>query len=52
MADAYYQLGLAFVSMGNAAEAIKSLEQYLALAPKGPNAQMAKDMLLELKKMK
>jgi tetratricopeptide (TPR) repeat protein len=52
MAEALYQLGLALVSTGNAAEAIKSLEQYLALAPKGPNAQMARDMLPELKKMK
>jgi Flp pilus assembly protein TadD len=51
MAEAHYQLGLALVSTGNATEAIKSLEQYLALAPKGPNAQMAKDMLPELKKM-
>jgi Flp pilus assembly protein TadD len=52
MAEAHYQLGVALVSAGNAAEAIKSLEQYLALAPKGPNAQMARDMLPELKKMK
>jgi Tfp pilus assembly protein PilF len=52
MAEAHYQLGIALVSTGNAAEAIKSLEQYLALAPKGPNAQMARDMLPELRKMK
>ena len=52
MAEAHYQLGVALISTGNVAEAIKSLEQYLALAPKGPNAQMAKDMLPELKKMK
>jgi len=32
-------------------EAIKALEQYLSLAPDGPNAQMAKDMLPELRKM-
>jgi tetratricopeptide (TPR) repeat protein len=51
MAEAHYQLGVAHVSTGNVAEAIKSLEQYLTLAPKGPNAQMAKDMLPELKKM-
>ncbi len=50
MAEAHYQLGVALISTGNVAEAIKSLEQYLALAPKGPNAQMAKDMLPELKK--
>lgn len=51
MAEAHYQLGVAFVSTGNAGEAIKSLELYLAAAPKGPNAQTAKDMLPELKKM-
>jgi len=52
LAEAHYQLGVALISTGNVAEAIKSLEQYLALAPKGPNAQMARDMLPELKKMK
>jgi Tfp pilus assembly protein PilF len=52
MAEAHYQLGVALVSTGNVAEAIKALEQYLTLAPKGPNAQMARDMLPELKKMK
>jgi TolA-binding protein len=52
MAEAHYQLGVALLGTGNATEAIKSLEQYLALAPQGPNAQMARDMLPELKKMK
>jgi Tfp pilus assembly protein PilF len=52
LAEAHFQLGVTLISTGNAAEAIKSLEQYLALAPNGPNAQMAKDMLPELKKMK
>lgn len=51
MAEAHYQLAMTFINEGNVAEAIKSLEQYLALAPSGPNAQMAKDMLPELKKM-
>jgi Tfp pilus assembly protein PilF len=52
LAEAHYQLGVAFLNTGNVAEAIKSLERYLALAPSGPNAQMVKDMLPELKKMK
>lgn len=51
MAEAHFQLGMTFINEGNVGEAIKSLEQYLALAPAGPNAQMAKDMLPELKKM-
>jgi tetratricopeptide (TPR) repeat protein len=51
MAEAHFQLGMTFINEGNVGEAIKSLEQYLALAPAGPNAQMAKDMVPELKKM-
>lgn len=51
MAEAHYQLAMTFVNEGNVGEAVKSLEQYLTLAPNGPNAQMAKDMLPELKKM-
>ena len=51
MAEAHFQLGMTFINEGNVGEAIKSLEQYLSLAPNGPNAQMAKDMLPELKKM-
>jgi Tfp pilus assembly protein PilF len=51
MAEAHFQLGMTFINEGNVGEAIKSLEQYLSLAPAGPNAQMAKDMLPELKKM-
>ena len=51
MAEAHFQLGMTFINEGNVGEAIKSLDQYLSLAPNGPNAQMAKDMLPELKKM-
>lgn len=51
MAEAHFQLGMTYINEGNVGEAIKSLEQYLSLAPDGPNAQMAKDMLPELKKM-
>jgi tetratricopeptide (TPR) repeat protein len=51
MAEAHFQLGMTFINEGNVGEAIKALEQYLSLAPGGPNAQMAKDMLPELQKM-
>lgn len=51
MAEAHFQLGMTYINEGNVGEAIKALEQYLALAPDGANAQMAKDMLPELKKM-
>lgn len=51
MAEAHFQLGMTFINEGNVGEALKSLEQYLSIAPNGPNAQMAKDMLPELKKM-
>src|SRR5690606_13733586 len=51
MAEAHYQLAMTFINEGNVAEAVKALEQYLTLAPNGPNAQMAKDMLPEPKKM-
>ena len=51
MAEAHYQLAMTFINEGNVGEATKALEAYLALAPTGPNAQMAKDMLPELKKM-
>jgi tetratricopeptide (TPR) repeat protein len=51
MADAHYQLGMTFINEGKVAEAIKSLETYLQLDPNGKNAQMAKDLLPELKKM-
>jgi Tfp pilus assembly protein PilF len=51
MAEAHFQLGMTYINEGNFGEAVKSLEQYLSLAPAGPNSQMAKDMLPELKKM-
>ncbi|MFO7300923.1 MAG: tetratricopeptide repeat protein [Acidobacteriota bacterium] len=51
MAEAHFQLGMTYINEGNVGEAIKALEQYLSLAPDGPNAQMAKDMLPELRKM-
>jgi tetratricopeptide (TPR) repeat protein len=50
-ADAHYQYAMTLLNEGNMAEAVKALEQYLALAPTGPNAESAKGMLPELKKM-
>ena len=51
MAEAHYQLGMTLINQGKMGEAVKALETYLQLAPSGPNAQTAKDMLPELKKM-
>ncbi len=51
MAEAHYQLAMTLVNQGKVADAVKALETYLSLNPTGPNAQMAKDMLPELKKM-
>jgi tetratricopeptide (TPR) repeat protein len=51
LAEAHYQLAMTLINEGNVKEAIKSLEQYVAVAPTGPNAETAKAMLTELKKM-
>jgi tetratricopeptide (TPR) repeat protein len=51
MAEAHYQLAMTHINQGKVGEAVKALEQYLSLGPTGPNAQTAKDMLPELKKM-
>jgi tetratricopeptide (TPR) repeat protein len=51
MAEAHYQLAMTLINQGKVGEAVKALEQYLSLGPTGPNAQSAKDMLPELKKM-
>jgi tetratricopeptide (TPR) repeat protein len=51
MADAHFQLALALMNEGKMAEALKSLEEYLVLAPTGTNADMAKSLIPELKKM-
>lgn len=47
---AFYQLGLTQVNLGKLPEAIKSLEAFLALNPKGPEVDQAKAMLLAIKK--
>lgn len=51
MAEAYYQLAMTLVNQGNVVEAVPALEQYLELAPDGPNAATAEMMLPELQKM-
>jgi len=51
MAEAHYQLAMTHINQGNIAEAIPALEQYLSLAPDGPNAPTAEMMLPELEKM-
>jgi Tfp pilus assembly protein PilF len=51
MADAHFQLALAQMNLGKMPEALKSLEQYLVLSPTGSNAEMAKSLIPELKKM-
>jgi tetratricopeptide (TPR) repeat protein len=51
MAEAHYQLAMTLINEGKVADAIKSLEQYLSVAPTGQNAETAKAMLVELKKM-
>jgi tetratricopeptide (TPR) repeat protein len=51
MAQAHYQLAMTLINQGKVGEAIKALEQYLSLGPTGPNAESARDMLPELKKM-
>ena len=48
-ADAQYMLGLALMSTGKMAEAKAPLEEYLKLAPKGSNAEAAKELLAGLK---
>jgi tetratricopeptide (TPR) repeat protein len=51
MGEAYYQYAMTLLNEGNVAEAVKTLDQYLVIAPTGPNAEAAKGMLPELKKM-
>jgi len=50
LADAHYWLGMANVNQGNVAEAGKSFEEYLKLAPTGQYAEQAKGILSQIKK--
>jgi len=49
LADAYYQLGMAYVNKGENEKAISNLEKYLELEPEGKNANTAKSILKFLK---
>jgi tetratricopeptide (TPR) repeat protein len=49
MAEAHYYLGMALLNEGKMAEARASLETYVKLAPTGPHAAEAKDMIPMLK---
>lgn len=48
-ADAHYWVGMANLNQGNMAEAAKSFEQYLKLAPSGQYAEQAKGILSQIK---
>jgi len=50
-APSYYQLGMCYINQAKYKEGIEALEKYLKLAPNGQYAQMAKQMLPELKKL-
>jgi tetratricopeptide (TPR) repeat protein len=50
LADAHYWLGMANLNEGNMADAAKSFEEYLKLAPTGQYAEQAKGVLSQLKK--
>ena len=49
-AEAHYQLGMALVNEGNLAAAATEFETYLKIAPTGPNAATAKNILGSLPK--
>jgi tetratricopeptide (TPR) repeat protein len=51
MASAHYQLAMSLMNEGKMAEALASLEKSVALKPTGPDADMAKTLIPELKKM-
>lgn len=51
MAPAHFQLALALMNEGKMAEALAAMEKSLALAPTGADADMAKALIPELKKM-
>ena len=49
MAEAHYWLGMALINEGNTADAGKSFEKYLSLAPEGQYAGMAASILKSIK---
>jgi tetratricopeptide (TPR) repeat protein len=52
LADAYYQLGMAYVNKVKNEKAISNLEKYLKLEPEGKNANTAQSILKFLKEQK
>lgn len=50
MADAHYQLGMAYLNLGQMPEAVAAFEGYLKVAPDGPKAAEAKTIVSQLKK--
>ena len=50
MAEAHYYLGMCQINEGKMDDAKKSLQQYVKLAPTGPNAETAKSILDSLPK--
>ncbi len=49
-AESHYQLGMALISQGDMAGGVTQFEEYLKLAPEGPNAGQAKAAITALKK--
>ncbi len=47
-AEAHYQLGLVQLGLGQMEESLASLRKYLELAPNGPNAETARELLKSL----
>jgi tetratricopeptide (TPR) repeat protein len=50
LADAHYQLGLAYVNKGENERAISNFEKYLEIEPEGKNASTARSLLQFLQK--
>jgi Tfp pilus assembly protein PilF len=48
-AESHYQLGLVLVNEGKLAAAADEFDRYLTLAPKGPNAELARSLLTQLR---
>lgn len=49
-AEAHYQLGILYLGVNNLEDAIKHLNAYVEILPTGPNAEVAKQLVVELGK--
>jgi tetratricopeptide (TPR) repeat protein len=49
-ADAHYRLGMANLNLGDVPKAVTAFETYLQVAPSGPHAEEAKQILAAMKK--